>query len=76
MTTEELKEKHASITFHDEVFTAQINKHWELSIEYAISVLDEVFGDGLGNIDDNCSKDDLIEQYKEINERLFKELYK
>lgn len=34
--------------------------------EFALQILKEIFEDGLGNLDENCSKDDLVEQYLEI----------
>jgi group I intron endonuclease len=38
--------------------------------DYTLYILEYIFEDGLGNIDENCSKDDLIESYLEIKKLL------
>ena len=42
----------------------------DVMTEYTKYVLKYIFEDGLGNIDENSSKDDLVDEYKRILEIL------
>ncbi len=60
-------------------FIAGVNSKYvkKLIIKSQINVLNELFQNGLGELDDNCSKDDLIENYHQIikeKKRQLKEL--
>jgi len=59
---------------YQETIQEAANAIEKLFIEEQIKLLDDVFGDGLGNIDDNCSKDDLIEQYQSAKTQLTQKL--
>lgn len=38
--------------------------------DYTLYTLSQIFEDGLGNLDENSSKDDLVEEYLRIKEEL------
>lgn len=38
--------------------------------DYVLYTLSQIFEDGLGNLDENSSKDDLVEEYLKIKEKL------
>ena len=38
--------------------------------DYTLYILSQIFENGLGNLDENSSKDDLVEEYLRIKEEL------
>lgn len=73
MSIEELGNKHFGIWDEIGVGNPQVKQHTKLSIEFAISVLNDIFQDGCGEIYYGSS-DDFIEEYKDKIEELKKQL--
>ncbi len=48
----------------------------KICLEEQIDLLNSIFQDGMGEIDENCTKDDLIEEYKHKINSLITQLEK
>lgn len=73
MTVENLIDKHFAHSPHNWP-NKEYKKYVEISIRFAISILNDIFTDGNGEIDDCCSKDDLTEEYLRVINELKQQL--